>query len=693
MPRADLLALTADDLASLTNRGTVKRAQKELENAEVSCEINETETELTFQWSDGIQCRFPANKSIHDATCSSGSMGISRHIVRSVLAYQQAASRVIESSTSESVVASTEGVTSIEFDPSAGIDSGNNQASTSLMGVWDPGSITDEMLAVAYRKSDLQRAHKRLEQGILVELTRGSKPTARFLDESCTVRFLVPMDLRYAQADVSEALWSTWIPLAVWAFRQLPADQLAGLVSFHLSTPTAPLQLLDDLEALLSELCLNGLSRLGPTWSARVSRIEEALRSEGLVWPAELAADLLQQTEMYAQHDARFEPRRVLELVGELICRCRAIRQPNHCVPHALIRGSRSDRPSEYSGGRLVGVGLGARIGKNNVAIQAYMQDADSGSVMAIERVLGKSEQPGESSKSLTDLAEFVIQRGVSLNNLAASQLLIKSGKRTPSGLLILPRTSNALSANPQTYQWESLKPPLAVERLAQLIARFDSLPPSYLRPRRCTENLHVIFVSQVADVVFDSTHQTLRATLVDSAGDTIQLVHPFHSLAEQGLNALQQSLTQYPDQLKFVSGHVRRSGRLLEINPICVVFDDGKERRAILPWVSRVSTATNSEAFTLLGDQSTGPSVDRFLGELFDSLADLLVTGTSGADQRRWSELLDTGQRLGFVRMTQLFGKLAELLEARANQLQWDSSPSIKVAKELFVIARVAMD
>lgn len=30
MPREDLLHLTPDDLAALTNRGTVKRAQREL---------------------------------------------------------------------------------------------------------------------------------------------------------------------------------------------------------------------------------------------------------------------------------------------------------------------------------------------------------------------------------------------------------------------------------------------------------------------------------------------------------------------------------------------------------------------------------------------------------------------------------------------------------------------------------------
>src|SRR6185369_7132363 len=89
MPRADLIALTPDDLATLTNRGTVKRAQKELEEGANKYEIKDNVGgDLVIAWSDGVSCRFPAGKTVHEAICSSGALGISRHIIRSVLAYQ-----------------------------------------------------------------------------------------------------------------------------------------------------------------------------------------------------------------------------------------------------------------------------------------------------------------------------------------------------------------------------------------------------------------------------------------------------------------------------------------------------------------------------------------------------------------------------------------------------------------------------
>jgi len=89
MPRADLLALDADELAAMTNRGTVKRAIRELEAGDHEYSIEETDASLVVTWSDGITCPFPADAAIQDAICTSGVLGISRHLIRSILAYQQ----------------------------------------------------------------------------------------------------------------------------------------------------------------------------------------------------------------------------------------------------------------------------------------------------------------------------------------------------------------------------------------------------------------------------------------------------------------------------------------------------------------------------------------------------------------------------------------------------------------------------
>ena len=348
MLRNDLLALTPDDLASLTNRGTVKRALRELEAGDLSYEIAEEDDDLVVRWSDEIVCRFPAGGALHDAACSSGAEGISRHLIRSVLAYQQ---HCRSGEAPEASEASGQSAAAAALQPS-------------VIAPWDPGQIADEALVSRLRQAAVAKARQRFTQGVLVELTRGAKPVARFLDSPCTLRFLVPGDLRYVSADCDSSLLATFVPLAVWAFRRLPPEQTSGLVAFQQAVLDVPRDLLAELDALLAELGVSGIAGCAATWPQRLLRLEASLRKAGLVWPAELLVDLHEQCAAYQGHDARFDPLEATGLIGEVLARARAIRNGTTAVPQLLIRGSASDRTTDIAGGRLIGLGLGVRLGR-----------------------------------------------------------------------------------------------------------------------------------------------------------------------------------------------------------------------------------------------------------------------------------------------------------------------------------------
>ena len=397
MSRADLLALSPDDLAALTNRGTLKRAQRELAGDELKAEITEDEERLVISWTDGIVCTFPAGETIHEAQCSSGTLGISRHIVRSVLAYQQYAQNADPGDSKRQTKESSD-------------------AEADQAGVWNPGDITDEQLEQQFRKAAVTLARKLFDTGVLVELTRGTKPVARFLHESCTIRFPVPGDVRYATGDCSESILPQWVMLAVWSFREFPPEKTAGLLSLQQSQLPTPTDDLETLDQLLLELAADGFAALSATWPQRLSRLEKRIRAAGLVWPAELMLELLLQHERYQTHDARFEPGELVRLTGELVARGRAIRSQNGSVPQPLIRGTKSDRATEISKGRFVGVGMQVKPGRQHVTINAYWQNIDSGSVVTIERTFNDPKADSiETPKSFDDLATHALARSVSL--------------------------------------------------------------------------------------------------------------------------------------------------------------------------------------------------------------------------------------------------------------------------------------
>lgn len=677
--RPDLLALTPDDLASLTNRGTVKRAQREIEEGQLSCTMENHVGDLIFHWSDGTHCRFPAGKMLHDAICSSGTVGISRHVIRSVLAYQRDQSHAEISAPTKSPCQRTEDANQSE----TAVTSNATFASNS---VWNPGDITDEALLEQFRKLAITHARRRYEQGFLVEVTRGVKPVARFLDEGLTVRFLVPGDLRYVSADCAESLLPTWVPLAVWAFRELPPDRTGGLLSIQEAELTIPRQPLETLRKLLRELCRDGLGEVSSSWSARLARLERQLREDGLIWPAELVLELLHQQEMYAQHDARFEPQQLVRILGELEARRRTILGGTRAVPQLLIRGSRSDRTTDIAGGRLIGVGMGIVMGTKQTKVRAYLQDADSGSLMAVERTFANPElKDGETPRPFEDLADTVLARGVSLRGLASSQLLLKSGKRTPAGELILPRTAGSMTLHPQNYQWETLKPPFAVENIAQLRSRFERLPPDCLRPRRCTENLHVLAVQAAADFRFDQSQQCLLATLIDASGERIPLRHFYHFRGRRGFNDLCQILERGTGRVCFVSGHVRAEGSGLVIEPITLVVDDGSRRVGVQPWLPATeSPASHDREAASRESQPPRRPLSELLARLEHELSELLLTGVNQGNMAAWKELARNANQMGLARFAEPIEALHTTFANRPNSMRWDSQSACAVVEEL---------
>jgi hypothetical protein len=665
MPRADLLALSADDLATLTNRGTLKRAWREVEGGEVTCTFDETPAgDLTARWSDGVECRVPAGAVLADGRCSCAAAGLCRHLVRTALAYQKQAA------------------------PAPG---GPPAAPAAP---WDPGTIPDEELACHWRPAALAKLREQFRQGVLVELVRGSKPSARFHLPGCLVRFLVPGDPRYTHCDCAAPAPCPHVPLAVWSFRLLAPGKAAGILATGARTPPLPAGLLDDLEAALGDLAGHGLSGAPAACAGRLARLENACREADLVWPAEVLAELLSEQERYAAHDARFAPERVAELVGEWAARLDAIRGDTGALPQVILRGSRADRPTTLGSARFVGLGCDARAGRRGVTLTAYLQDSDSGTVVAVSREFAEGDaDPQQPPRSFGELAQASAVKGSSFAALGAGQLLIRGGKRT-AGCRLLPGRAEA-SVGPQTFAWEGLRPPVLVEEFAELEARLGALPPAALRPRRVAEDFHVCTVAGAEGAAFVAATQTARAVLVDPRGGRALLEHPFAARAQAGTEALLALLREKPHDLRFVSGHVRRGPSGLVIQPVCLVAQEGSRRVALQPWVEKRPAAgpTETEAGAPAG---AGDPLAEYLGELQGALGELFVLGLDRADAlvaRRWGELQHRGEAVGLARLARQVAGLAGDLARKGHSVRWDSGPAARRLVALAVLARLAQD
>lgn len=667
--RADLLALTTEDLTLLANRGLVKRATREMGSGKLDFELSEEgDGAVAVAWSDGVDCSFPAGAVFEDGLCSCPAVGVCRHLIRSVLAYQQqAASRAPEAEQAQPA------------EP------------------WDPGGLTDEQLGQAFRKVALTRCRTQLRKGLLAELVRSAKPTARFHGLSFTVRFLVPGDVRYTNCDCGGRAPCQHVPLAVWAFRLLPAERTSGYVSTQQEAPDPPVELLDDVEAALMELCELGVSGASRIYGDRLRRLLGRCQEEGLVWPAEILEETARQLERYQEHDARFDPSRVASHVAELLIRCDSIRNDTGAVPQLLVRGHKTDRAVRIGKARFVGLGCGATVRGGSAELAAYMQDTDSGAVVAVCREYADpAEDSEEEPAPLWRLGQRPVARGICLAGLGSGQLLVQNARRTPGHRLILGRAP--VSFNPQSYAWDTLRAPVLAEDFAEIRSRLAGMPPASLRPRRVAEDFHACAVASVEAAEFLPADQTVVATLLDQSGGRAFLEHPYTSRGKEGTEVLLALLCADPEKRRLchVAGPVRLSPGGPVFSPVSLVYEENGARAMVQPWVDRTDEQASAAALEAGETPNASDPVAEFPQQLLAALGELLLLGLGRSDSRcasQWADLRATGEALGFDRLVAPAARIAESLEQKAMSARWDFAGAGRAVLELSVLVRVARE
>ncbi|MGW5348788.1 hypothetical protein ACWERJ_38880, partial [Streptomyces sp. NPDC004050] len=285
--RPDLLALTEDTLAALTNRGLVKRAAKELAAGAGAVVGAAADGSLTGRFPDGTEAVLPPGAAIDLGTCSCAATGTCRHLLGLILAYRQQATPQSEPEPEPTAPAaaaggdtpaapdaptdaptgaaapagpgpaggpdgscppvrsrppgtadSTEpGGTPVRDGAAAG-EGGPTGGGPDGIPVWSPGSVTDEELTAALGARAVATARRTLARGYSARLTHPAPgaPEARAELATATVRFTVPGALGYAVTDARPEQRGPVVALAVWAFRAAlaadpgdpPADVRAG---------------------------------------------------------------------------------------------------------------------------------------------------------------------------------------------------------------------------------------------------------------------------------------------------------------------------------------------------------------------------------------------------------------------------------------------------------------------------------
>lgn len=659
--RKDLMTISEADLEVFTNRGTVKRAVRDLDEALFTAKLNETDDGLVeVLWSDGAICRFAPGVLIKDGRCTCPATSMCRHLVRTVLFYQR-------------------------FHKETVIDS-----ETDVLSKWDPGDISDADIEALISTGHLAKAKKLFSEGLLVECIRSLKPYAVIHGLGIMVRFPVSGDFRYVHADCEGNMATLGSVIAVWAFRLLDKDKETGFVVTAQSEAISS-EVFNSGKLNISEVMNFGFVSLPPRFEDRLKSAEQHLRESSLMWPAEIMSDLALEFRRYIDHDSLFSPERCLEYAGEFLLRADCLTSSQNSIPSALVGGTRYDTPHELGTRRFTGLGSGVRILSKSVVLQVFLEDADSGLIVVIEKEFLNPENGP--AREFRFLGETPVAAGAKFIDIARSQLLSGSSKRTASGILSFGRK---LVVNPQAFNWERFRENNYHIDYAELHNRMTFQPPSSLRARRVAESFQIIGITAVENTRFDPVTQEIRCEFIDSQGAKISMIHPYLSQAASGCELLLRSLSQENVRPVFAAGHIKITSAGLTIYPASVVVDQDGRRTMIQPWLDGPQGLQASETTTSHEELPVRDPIARWFSSLEYALSEILQMGIRKTDIQTaalWKQIANDAGAIGLVRIARQVECIAEALEKRLHSIDEIEDGVCDLILDMLRLLRLARD
>jgi hypothetical protein len=526
--RPDLLALTPDALAALTNRGLVRRATRSIEAGESPAIETDADGTVHAEFPDGTRTTMPLG-GLDTARCTCGAVGHCRHTITLVLAYQA----------------------------TVAVPGADSPVS------WSPGDFTDEQIEAVIGPRAIAAARRAARTGYVAQIHRPTATDAapRVDLPSCTVRFLVPGDLDYVRSDAALGTADEAVALAVWAFRAADATEPAaqqvrvevGIGTF--GTRAA----LTSAAVLANDLLLEGAVHATGLLPA-VTAVARALDAERLRWPLLAVDDIAEQLAAYAQRSARYRAETLAELLAEIHARHRAT---NSGTTRPSVLGI--DEPSEtrLRTSRLIGLGCRIRAAGTERSADIFLADSSSATVLVLRHRWTAADDESPARTAGRRVA------GATIAALAAGNVVTESATRTASRRVRLPvgRVSRN-SVTSSSGDWDNLPPGILVRDLTAFTAELDRLPPRLIRPRIDAEAVRVVPVARVQSMRYLPGDQRLDAMIADPSGSTATVSSSYSAASPGALDAIADALPE----ARYVSGVVRRGRGGLVITPLAVV-------------------------------------------------------------------------------------------------------------------------
>ncbi|MEV0752567.1 hypothetical protein [Streptosporangium sp. NPDC050280] len=658
--RTDLLALTADSLAALTNRGLVKRAARELDGVAPRLRADPDGT-VHGEFPDGPAASLPPG-GLDAGRCTCGATGICRHLIGVILAYQRA------------------------DQPGEGLSAGQGAGEPGVErpaarppAPWNPGQVTDDELTARIGTRMMAAARRAEQAGYTARVRRATaaNPVPQVELAAATVRFLVPGDLGFVHTDTAAGNRDEVVALAVWAFRAADdrhpevSDVRVDVGGVEAGTGSG----LERALTLAATVLHEGATHLGQSLETTVADVRRHLDDAGLRWPLLAVDDLAEQLTAYHDRGAHYRPELLAGHIAELHARHRAVIRPNATLRSSVL-GTAEAAETPLRRARLDSLGCRIRALGNQRIAEVYLVHGASSMVLVLRRHWDGDADGAELSRRRIATT--------TLGALAAGNLVTESAVRSANRTVRLATGRIAkTTVSPSRGNWDELPPSLVATDFTGLARELDALPPQPIRPRVEAELVRVVAVGGVESVTYTPGDQRLDAVITDRAGNPVTVTATHTSAAPGRLDALAAVFAGTEGELRFISGIVRRTAGSVVIEPVGLAVED----RVIVPDLRPAGSFVG----LAVADATPREPLFAALADTRDLLAEAPHRGLSHLPPSYGDRLADAAQRLtalGLHRVAQAvtaFGATLTHGRDQATEQAWvDAYLRLEVALDL---------
>jgi hypothetical protein len=571
--RADLHALDDDALATLANRGLVKRALRDVADGKGPTVTDENGT-VTASFTDGNTVVLAPGATLDQARCTCAASGVCRHRVMLVVAYRE-----------------------LGGEAGPALDS-------------SPAAFTDAELEEHLGARTYAAARRMFRTGYRARVRRPSAgdPVTAVELAACTVRFLVAGELGYARVDAATGARADAIALAVWACRAADdEDRAAKVVDLQVGgnvTTTLGGSGIEPALALVDDLLADGVTGTAPEAATGVAQARRVMDAANLRWPVDLVDDIAEQVEAYRARSARYDPMLAAAYLAESIARHRCVTGGGGAL-RVQVLGTEESAETPLRLLRLTGLGARIRGDETSRSVEVYLAHHEARVVLALRRRVdvedGEPPSAGELGRRKAG--------GTRLSALAAGNVVTESAVRSANRVVRIAENRVArTTVAPSGGRWDDLPAGLLIDDLDAESARLAGLPPTIVRARVAAESVRAIRVEAVEDLHLRPGAQQLVATIRAARG-TARLVATHTGAAPGAIDALARALSGETGAIRFVAGHLRRHGGGIDLEPTAVATG----ATVIVPAFADASGETIAT--------TAGAITDRLAAEVADAL------------------------------------------------------------------------